>query len=288
MLDLIEGLSKKDLNSSYSPLKFKTNLIKEYNSFEGSEGKDSGDLVSIILSSCHNELSKESDLADLSLDQRQQSLLFLDLFYKNSQAPSIINDLFIYYVRIENICFECGTKYYDISTDDKIIFNLQQVFRLNSPDLTINSYQRIVTLDNCLSCFSFDGSFDSKKYLCQYCNKKACIFSAKSFATLPVYLIMLMKRGKDEVFECQVNFEENIDLKESYFNIVGMPKEKNTKFSLVGGTILYGSKGYGHTVAFANILMGNTIYLMILILKKQILIKLKSKKFIYYFIKKMN
>jgi hypothetical protein len=75
LLDLIEGLSKKDSYSYYIPEKFKQNLIKEYNSFEGSEGKDSGDLVSIILSSCHDELAKESDLADMSLDQRQQSIL---------------------------------------------------------------------------------------------------------------------------------------------------------------------------------------------------------------------
>jgi hypothetical protein len=33
---------------------------------------------------------------------------------------------------------------------------------------------------------------------------------------------------------------------------VGMPKEKNTKYSLVAGTILYGSKGFGHTVAFCK------------------------------------
>ena len=46
--------------------------------------------------------------------------------------------------------------------------------------------------------------------------KKVNIFSVKSFATLPKYLIMLMKRGKNEIFECQVDFEENIDLKESY------------------------------------------------------------------------
>jgi uncharacterized UBP type Zn finger protein len=156
-------------------------------------------LVSIILSSCHDELAKESDLADMSLDQRQQSLLFLDLFNKNSKTPSITNDLFIYYVRIENICFECGTKYYDISIDDKTIFSLQQVSRLNSPDLTIKDYKRVVKLEDCLSCYSFNGSFDKNKYLCQYFKKKANIFSVKSFATLPKYLIMLMKRGKYEM-----------------------------------------------------------------------------------------
>ena len=257
LLDLIEGLSKESFYSYYIPLKFKSNLIKEYSSFEGTEGKDSSDLVSIILSSCHDELAKESNLADITLDQRQQSLLFLDLFYKNSQAPSIINELFIFYVRIESICFECGTKYYDISTDDKILFNLKQVFRLNSEDFAIEEDNRIVTLENCLSCFSFGCSFDKKKYICQYCKKNACIFSVQSFATLPKYLIMIMKRGKNEIFECQVSFEENINLEDSYYNVPGMPREKYTKYSLLGGTILYGSKGHGHTVAFCKHFDGN-------------------------------
>lgn len=252
LLDLIEGLSKKDSYSYYIPQKFKDNLIKEDISFMGCEGKDSGDLVSIILSSCHKELAKESELPDLSLDQRKESQLFLDLFYKNSQTPSIINELFVFYVRIESICFECGTKYYDISFDDKMMFSLQQVFRLNKYDLTTSEFKRVVTLEDCLSCFSFDGSFDRKKYLCQYCDKNACIFSKKSFATLPKYLIMLIKRGKNEIFECQVDFEEHIDLKDSYINVVGVPMEKNTKYSLLGGTILYGSKGRGHTVAFCK------------------------------------
>ena len=253
LLDLIEGLSRKDSKTFYIPKKFKYNLIKVDDSFIGSEGKDSGDLVSIILSSCQEELeANESDLADVTLDQRKQSVLFLDLYYKNSKAPSIINDLFIYYVRIENICFECGTKYYDISIEDKMVFSLEQVFRFNSSDITIKDYKRSVTLDNCLSYYSFGTSFDKNKYICKYCQKNACVFSVKSFATLPKYIIMLMKRGKNEKFECHVDFEENIDLSESYFNVEGIPKDKNTKYTILGGTILYGSKGYGHTVAFCK------------------------------------
>lgn len=54
-----------------------------------------------------------------------------------------------------------------------MIFSLQQVFRLNSPNLTIKDYKRVVTLEDCLSCFSFDGSFNKNKYLCQYCKKKS-------------------------------------------------------------------------------------------------------------------
>lgn len=244
--------------------------------------------MSIILSSCHKELAKESELPDLSLDQRKEDILFLDLFYKNSQTPSIINELFIFYVRIESICFECGTKYYDISFDDKIMFSLQQVFRVNKYDLTTSEHKRLVTLEDCLSCFSFDGSFDKNKYLCQYCHKNACIFIKKSFATLPKYLIMLMNRGKNEIFECQVNFEEHIDLKDSYFNVVGVPVDKNTKYSLLGGSILYGSKERGHIVAFCKHFDGQYYIFNDSSYKRTNFEKIKRNKIYLLFYKKLE
>lgn len=63
---------------------------------------------------------------------------------------------------------------------------------------------------------------------------------------------MAMYSRKDEKFECKVDFKEYLDLNESYYNVKGVPKEKSTKYSLFCGTILYGSKGYGHTVAFCK------------------------------------
>jgi len=253
LLDTFEGLSKQDLYHYYSPQKFLNNLIEIDDSFKGSKGNDSGDLLSTILTACQEELGQDSDPQDMSLDQKQENLIFSDLFHKNIEVSSIIYELFSYYIRIKNICFECGAIYYSINIDYMIIFNLEQVFRMNSNDLTTSSYNRVVSIENCLSTFSFDkSSFCLKGILCKYCNKVSNKFSVKSFATLPKYLIMVMYRGKDEKFECKVDFKEYLDLKESYYNVKGVPIEKSTKYSLFCGTILYGSKGYGHTVAFCK------------------------------------
>ena len=254
LLDTFEGLSKQDSNNNYySPKKFLNNLIETDDSFKGSKGNDSGDLLSTILTACQEELGQDSDPQDMSLDQKQENLIFSDLFHKNIEVPSIIYELFSYYIRIKNICFECGAIYYSINLDYMIIFNLEQVFRMNSNDLTTSSYNRVVSIENCLSTFSFNkSSFCLKGMLCKYCNKVSNKFSVKSFATLPKYLMMVMYRGKDEKFECKIDFKEYLDLKESYYNVKGVPIEKSTKYSLFCGTILYGSKGYGHTVAFCK------------------------------------
>lgn len=288
LLDVIEGLSKKSKDNYYVPEQFKKNLIEKDKSFKGSEGKDSGDLVFIILSSCQEELSKFSDFQDMSLDQREQSQIFLDVFYKNLQAPSIIMDLFSYYVRIENICFECGTKFYSIDIENLMIISLEKVFRLTAPDITIKDGKRVVSVENCLSCFSFDGSFEKRRFICRYCKKNSNLFSVRSFATLPKYLIMIMKRGKNEKFECNVNFEEKLELAESYYPVKGVPREKNTKYDLLGGTILYGSKGYGHTVAFCRHFDGEYYIFDDSSFKKTNYNKIKNLKIYLLFYKKTN
>ena len=288
LLDVIEGLSKKSKDNYYVPEQFKKNLIEKDKSFKGNEGKDSGDLVFIILSSCQDELSKFSDFQDMSLDQREQSQIFLDVFYKNLQAPSIIMELFSYYVRIENICFECGTKFYSIDIENLMIFSLEKVFRLTAPDITIKDGKRVVSVENCLSCFSFDGSFEKRRFTCRYCKKISNLFTVRSFATLPKYLIMIMKRGKNEKFECNVNFEEKLELAESYYPVKGVPKEKNTKYDLLGGTILYGSKGYGHTVAFCRHFDGEYYIFDDSSFKKTNYNKIKNLKIYLLFYKKTN
>jgi hypothetical protein len=56
LLDTFEGLSKQDSNNYYySPKKFLNNLIVRDDSFKGSRGNDSGDLLSTILTACQEE-----------------------------------------------------------------------------------------------------------------------------------------------------------------------------------------------------------------------------------------
>ena len=288
LLDVIEGLSQKGFDA-YIPEKFKSNLFRIDNSFRGTEGKDSGDLTLLILNECHEELlNNYSDLPNMSLDQREESTLFLDIFLKDAKESSIIRDLFTYYIRVKNICFECGTIFYSLSLNNMMIFSLEQVFRMNGSDISMKKEKRVVSIENCLSCFSFDGTFEKKTFNCKYCKKNAHLFSVKSFATLPRYLIMQMKRGKNEKFECNVDFEENIDLEDSYINVKGAPKENNAKYTLIGGTILYGKGGYGHTVAFCKHFDGQYYIFNDSTFSKTYLNEIKQQKIYLLFYQKNN
>ena len=69
-LDLVEGLSNLDRETYYVPQKFKNSLLEIDDSFRGSEGKDSGDLIELILYNLQQELGGDSDFPDMSIDQR--------------------------------------------------------------------------------------------------------------------------------------------------------------------------------------------------------------------------
>lgn len=148
-----------------------------------------------------------------------------------------------------------------------MIFSLEHVFRIKSPDILVKKNERTISVENCLSSFTFNDTFEEKIIKCQYCHKKTNVFNKKSFATLPKYLIMLMSRGMKDKFNCHVKFEENLDLDPSYLNVKGIEKEKNTNYTLLGGTILYGY-GYGHAVAFISTLVRIITFSMIFLLKE--------------------
>ena len=252
LLDLFEGLSSKNNNSYYIPRLFKENLIEVDDLFGGGGGKDSGDLVEIILTNCQQELGEDSDFPDFSIDRREERLMYLDLYYKNSQAPSIIMDLFNFETRLTSTCYQCGVKTYNISSENVLLFDLEGIYKyIYKKDNGGFFYsKRRLSVDNCLISFSFNGSL-RENVNCKYCNKNTTFLSIRSFVTLPKILIMIMSRGEGEKFECDIDFNEELDLEDNYYGIKGINKE-NTKYSLLAGTILYGSRGYGHTVAFCK------------------------------------
>ena len=253
---MIEGLSKMDHSTYYSAHKFKNNLIEVNDLFKGKEGKDSGDLVETVLTTCQDELAGESDFPDNSIDERDEKKMFLDLYYKNSKVDSVIIKLFNFYSRTEYTCIECGVKYYNISCENMLNFNLESIYKyfsqINSIENKTNSFYSKISMkiEDCFTYYSYINKREN--VFCNYCNKNSNILSVRSFISLPEIFIVVMKRGHGEKFECHVDFEEEIDLVYLYKNIRGIEAERSTKYTLIGGTILYGSGGYGHTVAFCK------------------------------------
>ena len=260
-LDLVEGLSNLGRETYYSPQKFKNSLLEIDDSFRGSEGKDSGDLIELILYNIQQELGGESDFPDMSIDQREERLIYLDLYYKNSKVNSIISDLFHFEINSTSKCLKCGIPFYNISTEYSLLFSLEGAYNFNSKNKkndknnnilsSFNNHEKRVSVEECLTHYALDGALMDNT-TCKYCKNNTSILTIRSFLTLPKIIIMIMSRGEREKFVCDVDFEEELDLVDLYTGLKGIDRENNTKYTLLAGTILYGSGGWGHTVAFAK------------------------------------
>ena len=296
-LDLVEGLSNNNTEQYYVPQKFKNSLLEIDDSFQGSEGKDSGDLIELFLYNCQLELAGESDFADISIDQREESLIYLDLFYKNSKVRSIMTDLFNFEIKSTSKCISCAIPFYNISTENSMLFSLEGIYNLFGKNkkngeyeniiLPFNHTKRRISVEECLTFYALDGALRENTF-CNFCKKKTSIFTTRSFLTLPKIIIMIMSRGEREKFECDVDFEEELDLIDLYSTMKGIPREENTKYNLLAGTILYGSGGWGHTVAFSRHFDGQYYIFNDSSVRKTNFDEIKKSKIYLLFYKKAN
>ena len=296
-LDLVEGLSKLNKDEYYAPQKFKNSLLEIDDSFRGSEGKDSGDLIELMLYNFQQELGGDSDFPDMSIDQRQSRLIYLDLYYRNSKVRSIISDLFNFEANSTSKCLSCGVPFYNISTEYSILFSLEGVYncmkKINNQEdneniISFHNYhQRRVSLEECLTHYTLDGALNENAF-CKYCNKNSSILTTRSFLTLPKILILIMSRGEREKFECDVDFEEELDLDDLYSGIKGIDRDVNTKYTLLAGTILLGSGGWGHTIAFAKHFDGEYYIFNDSSARKSSFNEIKKSKIYLLFYKKIN
>ena len=296
-LDLVEGLSKLNNEKYYAPQKFKNSLLEIDDSFRGSEGKDSGDLIELMLYNFQQELGGDSDFPDMSIDQRESRLIYLDLYYRNSKVRSIISDLFNFEVNSASKCLSCGVPFYNISTEYSILFSLEGVYNCmkknnnqeeNGNIISFhNHYQKRVSLEECLTHYTLDGALNENAF-CKYCNKNSSILTTRSFLTLPNILILIMSRGEREKFECDVDFEEELDLNDLYSGMKGIDRDENTKYTLLAGTILLGSGGWGHTIAFARHFDGEYYIFNDSSARKSSFSEIKKSKVYLLFYKKIN
>jgi ubiquitin C-terminal hydrolase len=151
----------------------------------------------------------------------------------------------------------------------------------------LDNREKRVSIDQCLTHYALDGAL-MDNITCKYCKKNSSIFTTRSFITLPKIIIMIMSRGEGEKFECDVDFEEELDLADLYTGLKGIDRENNTKYTLLAGTILYGSGGWGHTVAFAKHFDGKYYIFNDSSTRRTTLDEIKKSKIYLLFYQKIN
>ena len=243
-LEVVEEFSRNK-NNYISINNFRNLLVENDESFSGSGGNDSKDVILLLLYSMQNELGGEEPDPNFDIDNTKEYLLFQDLLKTNKSINSIIIENFGFCQKEINKCYICRKEYFNLTNQYFIAFNLKNIY-----DYYKKNKNESISIEECLTFNCFEEA--DLQIKCHNCNKLQDSLTTISFATVPNYLFIIIDRGINEEFDCNFDFKEQIDLFDLYYPVIGQERENNLKYSLIAGTILHGDHGKGHTFTFAK------------------------------------
>ena len=257
-------------NKSYSPYEFKEVLSKENPLFAGIAANDSKDLINFLIERFHQELNevkiKIGNTNDnINIQDQTNEQLMLNSFIKEfgEKYNSPISNLFYGMMETKSQCQGCQIIKYNFQVYSFLEFPLQQVnqycynigkrllFNNDGTNPDINLYE----------CFDYYQKIDlmngENQMYCNFCNKLCDSFYSTTIYSGPLILIINLNRGRGAVYECKVNFPEQLIL----FNYV-MYKDGSTAYQLYAVICHIGpSSMSGHFVAYCRNRIDNKWYL---------------------------
>jgi len=232
--NVLRNLWKKENNNkSYSPTLFKEILSKENPLFKGVAANDSKDLINFLLERFHLELggkkinkknksnnnknSIEDEIGNIDQTNESQMLnYFFDNFKEKYNTP--ISNFFYGILETKSQCNLCKIIKFNFQIYSFLEFPLQQVNQYlasqgKKPLLTNDGKNPDIDL---YECFEYNGKIDlmtgENQMYCNKCNKLNDSLFSTSIYSGPNYLIIILNRGKGAVYECKVNFPEQLNL----------------------------------------------------------------------------
>ena len=230
-IQILIGLyCNKSRTGSYCPKNFKK-IISEINLlFRGSQENDPKDLIIFLLELINNELVMVNNLKKINNkineDESYQcdSLEKCQKYFIKSHC-SIIGDNLYGFQKNNFACQNCGGNYINYNIFNYLMFSLEATS--NYFDLKKNN--NIIPVINFDYFFQFLSKDENLSIICQKCKKLSNIKYKQSIYIMPYYLIIILDREKENIYNFQVkipeifcpfNYVENE--KDSYFNLIGI------------------------------------------------------------------
>ena len=221
---LIQKLSDENNNNKipYSSLiTFKENLIGQNILLKAVE-TNSVDLFMALFSSLQGEINIKNSENNLTSDFYNLNYNEIAAFKASihSKSNSIISDLFSVVTETIDKCTICNNLKYNFSFSDYIIFHLEKVknylsYNLMGSNYTITNNQNFdISL---LQCFEYYNNYielnnGMNQLYCGVCNISSDQYSQNIVYSLPQNLIIYLNRGKDDICNSNVIFQENLNL----------------------------------------------------------------------------
>ena len=277
--ELISNLWIKKSESYYSPQNFKTTVGKIEPLFKNFEENDSKDFINFIIMRLHEELNgidnsytntNYIEPPSQNINQYNNIQAFQAyLYYFQINNSSIVSTCFYGTTQGEIECQNCKMHLFQMGQNIPIIkYNYQTYFFLNFPLDEVRKFimnNQILYMNymangidpnleiNLNECFLYSQKDDYMFGYCERCdNNNAQLLSRTKLFTIPLYLIILINRGKGIEFNIKLNFPET-------FNSKGMAINSNENYILYGVVKYFGDNS-GHFAAYCRSPVDNLWY----------------------------
>ena len=275
--ELIRKLWDKRGGNSFSPYKFMT-LVDEMSKsdvlrFKTGEAGDAKDFIIFILEQFHKELQrplKHSNPRNIPLNQYDKTNTFNHFIEDFKENTSIISDIFFGINETNTICLNCKNNFnskgikepicYNYGIFNCLIFPLEEVKKMKIQLMQNNFMIFNINTVSIIDCFLYnqkDEYFTGQNLnYCNLCKQLSnAVYTNKIFSS-PKNLILIMNRGKDNVFNIKLDFGEHLDL-----NQFVIQKDKQMLYSLYGVITHLGESGpNAHFVASCKSPVNNKWY----------------------------
>ena len=228
-LELIKRLWSKEKIISFSPNNFMNTVEKMNPIFKTGQAGDAKDFIIFILEQIHKELKQPictynnnfNFIQPLNQYDKNNALYyFMNEFKKEC---SIISDVFFGFNETTNICINCKNIYnsnglnnpicYNYGIFNCLIFPLEEVKNMRNKQMNFNNNSNCVSLYECF-CYNNKSEYftgENRNY-CNICKQLFdSIYTSQIFVS-PTILIIILNRGKGNIYDVKLNFTESIDI----------------------------------------------------------------------------
>ena len=273
-LELVEKLwDKNNYKGYFEPRRFMKTIEEMNPTFKLGEAGDSKDFIIFLLEQFHNELKKEDNnqSVDDNVNQYDKRSIFESFLKDFSKQTSIISDIFYGIQETTNVCLNCKNKYtmqnkaypicYNYQIFNCLVFPLEEVRKMknenNMRNNIIMGQNNIVTLDECFYYNQKTELFTgNNRSHCNICGQLADAHYTSRIYSCPNVLVLILNRGKNNIYDVKLNFTETIDI--TQFVSVKAGREI---FTLYGVITHYGESGpSAHFLAFCKSPIDNKWY----------------------------
>ena len=230
--ELIHNLWNQNGTNSIDASNFMSKINEMNPLFKMGEAGDSKDFIIFILERLHIELKNHNNntiinsLINEPLNQYDKKSSLLHFFAEFQEATSIISDIFFGFTETTNECLNCKNNFnskgmqnpicYNYQSFNCLVFPLEEVKNMKNNSMQSNNNTQINNNRvNIYECFFYNQKTElfngSNQNFCNICRQLGDSYYSNKIYIGPSVLILILNRGKDNIYDVKLDFYEKID-----------------------------------------------------------------------------